>query len=145
VSSKLRRTDSIGVSPLGSGSDYTVFLQHLGVSPSFERHACIQCLNKTQVASTHGGFKSTLSDPVYHYHSIFDSPRWQELYGDPGFVRHVSDPLLSITAHFLIPSYAPKVAIAKHIGLQTLRLASSIIIPLNTTHYSLELQAYLQK
>lgn len=38
-----------------------------------------------------------------------------------------------------------KVAIAKHIGLQALRLANSIILPMNTTHYSLELQSYLQK
>ena len=36
-----------------------------------------------------GGFRSTLSDPVYHYHSVYDSERWQEIYGDPGFVRHV--------------------------------------------------------
>lgn len=36
------------------------------------------------------GFTATLSDPVYHYHSVFDSERWMELYGDPGFVRHVS-------------------------------------------------------
>ena len=59
------------VNALGSGSDYTVFLQRIGV------------------ASTNGGFGSTLQDPVYHYHSIFDSQRWQELYGDPGFFRHV--------------------------------------------------------
>jgi N-acetylated-alpha-linked acidic dipeptidase len=36
-----------------------------------------------------GGFASTLSDAVYHYHSVFDSERWQEVYGDPGFVKHV--------------------------------------------------------
>ncbi len=36
-----------------------------------------------------GGFVSTLSDPVYHYHSVYDSERWQEVYGDPGFVKHV--------------------------------------------------------
>jgi hypothetical protein len=36
------------------------------------------------------GFGSTHSDPVYHYHSVFDSERWQEVYGDPGFVKHVS-------------------------------------------------------
>jgi N-acetylated-alpha-linked acidic dipeptidase len=68
-----QQADDLGVTPLGSGSDYTVFLQRIGV------------------ASTNGGFSSTLQDPVYHYHSIFDSERWQELYGDPGFFRHVSD------------------------------------------------------
>ncbi|KAG1833473.1 hypothetical protein EV424DRAFT_1365464 [Suillus variegatus] len=99
--------DSIGVSPLGSGSDYTVFLQYHGVP------------------STDNGFTSTLHDPVYHYHSIFDSQYWQELYGDPGFSRHV--------------------AIAKHTGLQVLRLSGDIILPFNTTHYSIELESYLDK
>ncbi|PSR93735.1 hypothetical protein PHLCEN_2v4630 [Hermanssonia centrifuga] len=102
-----QQADNLGVTPLGSGSDYTVFLQHIGV------------------ASTNGGFGSTLQDPVYHYHSVFDSVRWQEIYGDPGFSRHV--------------------AISKHLGLQALRLADSLVLPLNTTHYSLELEAYLDK
>ncbi|KAF9247405.1 hypothetical protein BU15DRAFT_84904 [Melanogaster broomeanus] len=99
--------DYIGVSPLGSGSDYTVFLQYIGVP------------------SAQAGFASTLHDPVYHYHSIFDSQHWQEVYGDPGFSRHV--------------------AIAKHIGLQVLRLSGDIVLPFNTTHYSLELESYLNK
>lgn len=68
---ELQQADELGVNPLGSGSDFTVFLQRIGV------------------ASAQGGFGSTLEDPVYHYHSIFDSERWQELYGDPGFFRHV--------------------------------------------------------
>ncbi|KAF9569000.1 Zn-dependent exopeptidase [Agrocybe pediades] len=99
--------DAIGVSPLGSGSDYTVFLQRNGI------------------ASTNGGFGSTLNDPVYHYHSIFDSERWQEVYADPGFHRHV--------------------AVAKHLGLQILRLSGSPVLPFNTTHYALELESYLSK
>ena len=68
---ELQAADSLGVGPLGSGSDYTVFLQRIGV------------------ASSNGGFGSTLSDPVYHYHSVFDSQVWQERYVDPGFHRHV--------------------------------------------------------
>lgn len=63
---------STGIRPLGSGSDYTVFLQRIGV------------------ASSNGGFGATLHNPVYHYHSVFDSNPWQERYGDPGFHRHVS-------------------------------------------------------
>ncbi len=35
------------------------------------------------------GFGGTLFDAPYHYHSIYDSQRWQEVYADPGFVRHV--------------------------------------------------------
>ncbi|KAI0750967.1 Zn-dependent exopeptidase [Daedaleopsis nitida] len=96
-----------GVGVLGSGSDYTVFVQRTGV------------------ASANGGFGSTLQDPVYHYHSVFDSQRWQELYGDPGFSRHV--------------------AVAKHLGLQTVRLADAIVLPINTTHHAFELEKYLDK
>ncbi|KAI6047518.1 Zn-dependent exopeptidase [Pisolithus marmoratus] len=91
--------------PLGSGSDYTVFLQRLGI------------------ASTDQGFGYTPTDATYHYHSIYDSQMWQERYGDPGFHRHV--------------------AVAKHLGLITLRLADSIVLPLNTTHYALELDSYV--
>ncbi|KZT74407.1 Zn-dependent exopeptidase [Daedalea quercina L-15889] len=97
--------DELGVGVLGSGSDYTVFLQRIGV------------------ASTNNGFSSTRSDPVYHYHSVFDSERWQELYADPGFLRHV--------------------AVAKFLGLQTLRLADAIVLPINTTHYTVQLGKYL--
>ena len=38
-----------------------------------------------------------------------------------------------------------QVAVAKHLGLITLRLADSIILPLNTTHYALELHGYLDE
>ena len=62
---------------------------------------------------------------MYHYHSVFDTHRWQNVYGDPGFLRHT--------------------AVAKHLGLQTLRLADAIILPINTTHHALELEAYLEK
>uniref|UniRef100_A0A8H7Y1D9 Zn-dependent exopeptidase n=1 Tax=Psilocybe cubensis TaxID=181762 RepID=A0A8H7Y1D9_PSICU len=104
---EIAAADYVGVSPLGSGSDYTVFLQRSGIP------------------STNGGFSSTLHDPVYHYHSVFDSERWQELYADPGFHRHV--------------------AVAKHLGLQTLRLATSALLPFNTTHYAFELESYLDR
>ncbi|PBK66113.1 Zn-dependent exopeptidase [Armillaria solidipes] len=99
--------DALGVGVLGSGSDYTVFLQRLGI------------------ASTNGGFGHTINDPVYHYHSVYDSERWMELYGDPGFFRHT--------------------AVAKHLGLQVLRLADNVVLPFNTTHYSYELENYLDK
>ncbi|KAK0468417.1 Zn-dependent exopeptidase [Desarmillaria tabescens] len=94
-----------GVLPLGSGSDYTVFLQRLGIP------------------STDQGFGGTPYDAPYHYHSIYDSIQWQQVYADPGFHRHV--------------------AVAKHLGLMALRLIDSIIIPLNTTQYALELDQYL--
>ncbi|KAK0475812.1 Zn-dependent exopeptidase [Armillaria novae-zelandiae] len=99
--------DALDVGVLGSGSDYTVFLQRLGI------------------ASTNGGFGQTINDPVYHYHSVYDSERWMELYGDPGFFRHT--------------------AVAKHLGLQVLRLVDNVVLPFNTTHYSYELGNYLDK
>ncbi|KAJ7498665.1 Zn-dependent exopeptidase [Mycena latifolia] len=98
-------TDSVGVSPLGSGSDYTAFLQTIGV------------------ASSDAGFGGSGQDAVYHYHSVFDSEYWQENYADPGFHRHV--------------------AVAKHIGLEIVRLSSAVVLPLNTTHYTYELENYL--
>ncbi len=51
---------------LGSGSDYTVFLDHLGI-PS--------------ISFGFGGKYGV-------YHSIYDNFRWMERYGDPGFVYH---------------------------------------------------------
>ncbi|KAG8832874.1 hypothetical protein FRC17_000444 [Serendipita sp. 399] len=96
----------IPVRALGSGSDYTVMLQRLGI------------------ASTDMGFGSTLTDAVYHYHSIYDSQTFQETYADPGFHKHV--------------------AVAQHLGLMTLRISESVILPINTTHYSFELLKYLR-
>ncbi|TFK88929.1 Zn-dependent exopeptidase [Polyporus arcularius HHB13444] len=97
----------LSIPPLSSGSDYVPFLLHLGV------------------ASMEQGFDRTLFDAAHHYHSVYDTQRWQELYADPGFVRYV--------------------AVAKHLGLVLLRLADSIVLPLNTTHYALELHKYLDR
>jgi N-acetylated-alpha-linked acidic dipeptidase len=99
--------DELGVGALGSGSDYTIFLQRIGV------------------ASMNHGFSGTQSDAVYHYHSVYDSERWEEMYADPGFYRHV--------------------AVAKHLGLLALRLSGSAVLPLNTTHYAYELENYLDR
>ncbi|THU93938.1 Zn-dependent exopeptidase [Dendrothele bispora CBS 962.96] len=96
-----------GVDPLGSGSDYTVFLQRIGI------------------ASTDQGFGGTPYDAPYHYHSIYDTVRWQEVYADPGYEKHV--------------------AVAQHLGLMALRLTDSIILPLNTTQYAFELEKYLDQ
>ncbi|KAJ3812202.1 Zn-dependent exopeptidase [Lentinula aff. lateritia] len=64
--------DGLGVGLLGSGSDFTIFLQRIGV------------------ASMNHGFSSTPNDAVYHYHSVYDSELWEETYADPGFHRHVA-------------------------------------------------------
>lgn len=83
------KADKVGVAPLGSGSDYTVFLQRNGVR-ILPHYTASYSHIALQIPSGNGGFGSTLHDPVYHYHSVFDSERWQELYADPGFSRHVS-------------------------------------------------------
>jgi N-acetylated-alpha-linked acidic dipeptidase len=57
---------------LGSGSDFTAFLDYAGI-PSLDM-----------------GFTSTASSPVYQYHSNYDSFHWMEKYGDPGFEYHVA-------------------------------------------------------
>ncbi|KAG6866447.1 hypothetical protein C0991_003965 [Blastosporella zonata] len=104
---KNAQASKTGIRPLGSGSDYTVFLQRLGVASSDE------------------GFGATPSDAAYHYHSVYDSQRFQEVYADPGFHRHV--------------------VVAKHLGLLALRLIDSFVVPLNTTQYALELDDYFAK
>lgn len=55
---------------LGSGSDYTVFLEHLGI-PSADL-----------------GFGQGKGDAIYQYHSNYDSYYWMSHFGDKGFVYH---------------------------------------------------------
>ncbi|WWD17285.1 hypothetical protein CI109_101725 [Kwoniella shandongensis] len=95
------------VSPLGSGSDFTPFLQRYGI------------------ASSDLGYGGGANDAVYHYHSIYDSHTWQKKYGDVGFHRHTDG--------------------AKVVGLTLLRLADSIVLPLNTTQYAQELGFYVKE
>ncbi|AAW40887.2 protein-vacuolar targeting-related protein, putative [Cryptococcus deneoformans JEC21] len=96
-----------GIGALGSGSDFTPFLQRYGI------------------ASSELGHKGGPKDAVYHYHSIYDSFTWQKKFGDVGFHRHTDA--------------------AKVIGLLLLRLADGLILPLNTTQYTRDLEYYLEK
>lgn len=61
-------TGEARIGPLGSGSDYTPFLQHLGIP------------------STDMGFGGDYGV----YHSAYDSFHWMDQFGDPGFVYHVA-------------------------------------------------------
>jgi N-acetylated-alpha-linked acidic dipeptidase len=56
---------------MGSGSDYTVFFDHLGI-PSLDMN-----LGEGQ-------------ESVYHYHSNYDSYFWVNKFGDPGFKKHLA-------------------------------------------------------
>ncbi len=60
--------DEARIGPLGSGSDYTPFLQHLGI-PSLDM-----------------GFGGDYGV----YHSAYDSFNWMEKFGDPDFAYHVA-------------------------------------------------------
>ena len=53
---------------LGSGSDYTVFLNFLGVPIA----------------------DMTFTGPYGVYHSVYDNHLWMQKFGDPGFLRHVA-------------------------------------------------------
>ena len=91
--------------PLGSGSDFTVFLQYLGI------------------ASTDLGFSRAAKDPIYHYHSNYDSFYWMDTFGDPGFKRHEAS--------------------AKVVGVTALQTSSSLFTPINVTAYAYKLSGYL--
>jgi N-acetylated-alpha-linked acidic dipeptidase len=92
---------------MGSGSDFTAFQDFAGV-PSIDM-----------------GFGGERGDPVYHYHSNYDSYHWMSTYGDPGFKYHAT--------------------VARLLGLFVARLSESPVIPLNTTDYGLALQTYVKK
>jgi N-acetylated-alpha-linked acidic dipeptidase len=53
---------------LGSGSDYTAFLDHLGIA----------------------SFDFSFSGSYGVYHSVYDNFRWMDHYGDPGFLYHAT-------------------------------------------------------
>ncbi|OWB71307.1 hypothetical protein B5S31_g993 [[Candida] boidinii] len=53
------------ISPVGAGSDFSVFQNHLGI-PIVEA----------------GFVPNTNTDPVYHYHSNYDSFNWMDKFGD---------------------------------------------------------------
>jgi N-acetylated-alpha-linked acidic dipeptidase len=54
--------------PLGSGSDYTAFLDHLGIA----------------------SLDFSFSGPYGVYHSVYDNFRWSSRFGDPEFVYHAA-------------------------------------------------------
>jgi N-acetylated-alpha-linked acidic dipeptidase len=62
------RTDQPVVRVLGSGSDYTVFFNHIGV-PSLDM---------------------LFDGPYGVYHSLYDSHAWMRRFGDPGFRFHAA-------------------------------------------------------
>jgi N-acetylated-alpha-linked acidic dipeptidase len=94
------------ISTMGSGSDFTAFQDFAGI-PSIDI-----------------GFSAGSEDPVYHYHSNYDSYWWMDNFGDPGFKYHAT--------------------IAKILGLLVAKLSEEPVIQFNVTDYAFGLQVYLK-
>ncbi|KAG5926329.1 hypothetical protein E4U42_003423 [Claviceps africana] len=92
---------------IGSGSDFTAFQDYAGV-PSIDV-----------------SFKEDPDNPVYHYHSNYDSFHWMDKYGDPGFRYHL--------------------AMARVLSMIVAELANSIVVPFVATEYADALGSYLDK
>lgn len=101
----VRDTWSGHISTMGSGSDFTAFQDFAGIS------------------SIDVGFGAGPNDPVYHYHSNYDSFHWMDEYGDTGFEYHIT--------------------IAKIIGLLAAKLVEEPIVQFNATDYAVGLKKYL--
>jgi N-acetylated-alpha-linked acidic dipeptidase len=86
---KARKRETLPVSPMGSGSDYTAFYHHLGIA----------ALNLAYDGEDDGGV----------YHSIYDTYRWYTLFSDTAFVygqalaRTVGTALLRLANGDLLP------------------------------------------
>ena len=109
---------------MGSGSDFTAFLDFAGI-PSLDM-----------------GFGGSPNDPVYHCklqvptctlaiadiskdHSNYDSFHWMSKYGDKGFKYHVTA--------------------TKLLSLLAAQLIETPILAMNTTDYAKELSVYVQR
>lgn len=62
------------------------------------------------------------TDPVYHYHSDYDSYHWMSTFGDPGFVTHKS--------------------MGQYLTLLAYHLASDEILPLKPENYATQMDIY---
>lgn len=95
------------IATMGSGSDFTAFQDFAG----------IPCIDM--------GFTGGTKNPVYQYHSNYDSFAWMAKYGDPGFYYHET--------------------IARAWALLAARLVESPLLSLNATDYATALKAYTSK
>src|SRR6266516_6565262 len=64
------------------------------------------------------------NDPVYHYHSNYDSYHWMTTYGDPGFRVHT--------------------AMGQYLTLLTYHLADDALIPFDLPNYTTQLRLYYE-
>ncbi|EUC36308.1 hypothetical protein COCCADRAFT_88509 [Bipolaris zeicola 26-R-13] len=94
------------IPPLGSGSDYASFYQN-GI-------ACIDI-----------GSDGGKTDPIYHYHSNYDSYAWMSRFGDPDFKLHK--------------------AIGQWLTLIAYHIADDALIPWDLPNAASILQSYLSE
>lgn len=94
------------VSPLGSGSDYAGFYQN-------------------GIAAIDVGSSNGKKDPVYHYHSNYDSYHWMSTFGDPGFKIHT--------------------AMGQFLSLVVYHIADDPLIPWDLPHAATVLSSYLSE
>lgn len=71
------------------------------------------------------GYIADVGDPIYHYHSNYDSYHWMSTYADPTWNHHV--------------------AAGQFLGLLALNLAEQPLLPLNVTTYTGSLWWYYSK
>lgn len=90
----------------GSGTDYAVFQNHLGIPI-------------VDMAFTRGN-----DDPVYHYHSNYDSFHWMDTVADP--------------------EYKYNNCMSKFLGLLILGLSESELLPLETSNYASKIGEYFK-
>ncbi|PWW78581.1 Zn-dependent exopeptidase [Tuber magnatum] len=89
----------------GAGSDHGVFIHTSGI------------------AVIDFGFENGPKDPVYHYHSNYDSYTWMTTWGDPYFTYHST--------------------MAQIAGKTVLRISENVLLPYNATTFSIALQSML--
>lgn len=61
-------------------------------------------------------------DPIYHYHSNYDSYHWMANYGDPGFLVHK--------------------AMGQYLSLLAYHLANEDLLPLEPINYATQMESY---
>ncbi|KAF2446837.1 N-acetylated-alpha-linked acidic dipeptidase-like protein 2 [Karstenula rhodostoma CBS 690.94] len=91
---------------LGAGSDFVPFVHTGGI------------------ASLDLGAGGGATDPIYHYHSNYDTYHWMSEFGDPGFHTHK--------------------AIGQYIALLAYHLSSDAVLPLEPADYVPEFESYLE-
>ncbi len=122
----VRDTWSGDIGVLGSGSDFTAFLDHAGITSVDVRFSGAGDAASSGDAAASAARKPEAGvDPVYHYHSNYDSYHWMEKYGDPGFAYHK--------------------AMAQVLGVLVAHLANDLVVPFKAVDYANAIQTYVDK